>query len=112
MVRTAKLFCAALRFRHHGGGMMPANVIEGAQLPIFAPRHDQRLSREIGREKISFFPNLIGTADHLPRFGKHTLLFELANAWIEVPGRRDGPSMIQGILWIVEIKKVANVTLH
>src|SRR6266436_2057274 len=105
-------FCAALRIRHHGGRMMPANVIEGAQLPIVATRHHQRLAREIRRKKTSVFSHLIGAADHLPRFGKHTLLFELANAWIEVPGRRDGPGMIQRIMWIVEIKKVANVTLH
>jgi len=59
---------------------MPANVIEGAQLAIVAPRHDQRLSREIGREKTSLLAHLIGTPNHLPRFGKDALLLEFVDS--------------------------------
>src|SRR5207245_7377212 len=44
VIRAAKLLRAALRFGDYSGGMMPADVVEGAQLVVFAARHEARKS--------------------------------------------------------------------
>src|ERR1700687_863264 len=54
MIWAAKLFCAALRFSYDGRGVMPADIIKCAQLPIFATHDDYRLSGGVRRQKITF----------------------------------------------------------
>ncbi len=85
VIRTPELFRAAFRLRDHGRRMVPANVVKGAQHAITATRDNDRLSREVGREKTSFVSHLIGAPRHLPGFRKHTLLLEFVDARIEVP---------------------------
>ncbi len=81
--------------------MMPANVVEGAQLAVFTARHDDGLAREVRGKKVPFFPHLFGAPHHLPVFRKHALLFELMDVRIEIPRRRNRPGVIQRIIRIV-----------
>ena len=81
--------------------MMPAHVVKSAQLAILAPRHDDRLSRKVRGKEVSPVSHLVNAPGDLPRFREHTLLFEFVDVRIEVPGRRNRPSMIQRIMRIV-----------
>ena len=112
MVWAAELLRAALCFGDHDGRVVPADVVEGAQLAVITERDDDGLSGEVRGEKTSLVAHLIGAADNLPRFRKHAVLLQFVNAGIEVPRRRNRPGMIQRIVWIVEIKQVSHVSLH
>ena len=85
VIGTAELFCAALRFGDHRGGMMPANVVESSQLAVLTPRDDDRLSRKVRGKEISVFSHLVGAPHNLPSFREHALLFEFVDVRIEVP---------------------------
>src|SRR5437867_192601 len=85
VVRATKLLCGALRFGDHSGGMMPADIVKGAQLAVIAARDDDRLSGEVRGEEAAFVLHLIGAAHHLPGYRKHAALLESVDAGIEVP---------------------------
>ena len=112
MIRAAKLLRAALRFGDYSGGMMPADVVEGAQLVVFAARHDDRLSANVRREKLSLFLHLIHAPDDLPARREHVVLLQPRDRLIEIPRRRNRPGVVQRIVRIVKIKNVVNVSLH
>src|SRR4029077_641365 len=112
MIGTAELLRAALRLCDHRGRMMTANVVEGAQLGVITARDYDGLVGNVSRKEAPFISHLIGTAHNLPGLREHALLFELVDALIEVPRRRNRPGMIQRIMRIVEIKQVSYVSLH
>jgi hypothetical protein len=112
VIGAAELFRAALRFRHDRRGMVPAHVVKPAQSAIFPACHDDGFTRESGREKISFLSHLVCAANHLPRPAKHTLLLELFDLRVEIPRRGNGPSVVQRIVGIVQIQKIANISFH
>jgi len=89
-------------YKKHGR-MMPANVIERAQLPVLAPRHDDGLACEVSGKEVPLVPHLASAPHDLPAFREHTLPFEFVNARIEVPRRRNRPGVVQRIIRIVKI---------
>ncbi len=112
MVWAPELLRAALRLGHDRRGMMPANVVEPAQLSVISPRHYNWLAPKVRGEKTPLLPHLIGAPHHLPRFRKHALLLEFVDPRIEIPRRRNCPSVIQRIIRIVEIQQLSNIVFH
>src|SRR5258708_33144736 len=92
--------------------MMPANVVESAQLAVIAPCNHDGLSAKGSCKKVSLVPHLVRGPHDLPRFRKHALLFEFVDARIEIPRRRNRARVIQRSIRIVEIKQVSYVSLH
>ena len=103
MIGAAKLLGATLRFRDDGGSMMAADIIESAQLHIFAANYDDGFADNIGGEKLSRGLNLVGAAYGLPGFAEDGGIFELRDAVVEIPGRGNGGGVIQWVIRIVEI---------
>src|SRR5260370_7125171 len=91
---------------------MPADVVERAQLAVIASRYNNGFSGVVCGEETSFVTHLIGAPHNLPCFREHAALFEFVDARIEVPRRGNRPRLLQRIIRIVQIKKVANVALH
>jgi len=112
VVGAAELFRAALRLGDDGGGVMAADIVESAELVVIAARDDNGFAGNVRSEEISFFADLVDAADGLPGFCEDALLFEFVDARIEVPRRRNGPSVVEGIVGIVEIDEVVDVAFH
>src|SRR5439155_6328597 len=94
VIRATKLLCGALCFGDHSCGMMPADIVKGAQLAVIAARDDDRLSGEVRGEEAAFVLHLIGAADDLPCFREHAALLEFVDAGVEVPRGRNGPGVM------------------
>ena len=112
MIRTAELLRATLRIGDHCGGVMPANVVEGAQLRVIAADDHDRFAGEVGSEEFSFFANLIEAAGDLPCFAKYGGKLQCLNARVAVPGRGDGGGFLQRIGGIVQAQDFADALLH
>src|SRR6266403_738153 len=108
-MRRSKYF---IFFASRRGGMMPAYVVKRAQLVVFAARHDDGFTANVRREKFSLFLHLIHTSDDLPGRREHVVLLQPRDGLVEIPRRRNRPGVVQGIVWIVEIEDVVNVSLH
>src|SRR5260370_35801856 len=85
VVWAPELLPAAFRLGHDRRGMMPANVVEPAQLSVVSPRHYNWFAPKVPGEKTPLLPHLIGAPRHRPRFRKHALLLEVVDTQIEIP---------------------------
>jgi hypothetical protein len=111
MIRATKLFGTAMRFRNDGGGVMTANVVEGAEFAVIAADDDERLFVDIDGKELTGLLDLIEAADDLPVGGKDGVAFELRDAGVEIPGSGDGRGVFERIRGIVEIEDVADSAL-
>jgi len=59
MIWAAEILRAALRFGHHGGGVMAAHVVKRAEFSVIAANYNQRLLINVDREKLAGFFHLI-----------------------------------------------------
>lgn len=87
MIRAAEIRSVAGRLGDHGGGVMTADIIKGAEHAVGTTRNDKRFAIEIGGEKFAGLSDLIGAADHLPGAMEDGALFQFGEARIGVPGR-------------------------
>lgn len=108
MIRAAKLLGATTFLRDDSGGVMTANVEEGAKLAIVAANGDEWLFVHVDGEKLAGLADLIEASDHLPIGGEDAAALELIDAAIEIPGSGNGEGALQWIGRIVEIENVAD----
>src|SRR6202158_5722690 len=66
VVGAAKLSGAAVGFGDDGGGVMAANIVEGAEVRVVAADDDDGLAGDVGGEERTVFANLIEAAGDLP----------------------------------------------
>jgi len=111
VVRAAKLLCATFFLGNDGGGVMAADVAEGAELAVIAADDDKRFVVEVDGEELAGIFDLIEAAGDLPVRREDGIAFELGDTRIEIPGRGDGPGFLEGIGGIVKIEDVANAAL-
>src|SRR5207237_9671868 len=97
---------------HYTCRVMPPIVINGAQHAIFAPRHHELFTCQFRLEKVSFIPHLVRSAYDLPPPAEHTLLLQFLDLLVEIPWRRNRPRVIQGIVWVVQVQKIADISFH
>ena len=95
MIRTAKLWCFALRFSHHSGGVMTADIEKATQDIVAAANYDNRLAGDISRDVTARFGKLIQPGGKLPRTREDCLQLEFVKLFIGIPGGRDGPGVFQ-----------------
>lgn len=93
-------------FCDHSCGVMPADVIEGAQNPVRAADNDKRFAIEICREKFARFRNLIDAADHLPRSMEDCALLQFRDARIGIPRRRNSISMRKRCTSVISVNDI------
>lgn len=111
VVRAAELFRAAFLLGDDGGGVMAADVVEGAELAVIAADDEQRFVVDVDGEVLTGIFQLIVAANDLPVGGEDGVAFELADTRVEIPGRGDGGGLLEGIGGIVKIEDVADAAL-
>ena len=76
--------------RGDGCRVMTAYVKECAKFPIVACHRDNRFAGHFCSHKLSRFLYLVRATDHLPRLAEDSLLLQLCDSRIHIPGRRNG----------------------
>src|SRR5690349_11376758 len=92
--------------------MVAANVVEGAEGPVFAARDDERFAADISGDELTFFAELIETADDLPGGGENAGEFEIGEALVEIPGSGNGPGVFQRVARVVEVQDGFETRMH
>ena len=103
MIGATEIFRATLFFGNDRGGVMAADVIEGAEFAVVAADDDEGFLVDVDGEELAGFLDLIEMADDLPVGGKDGIALELRDAFVEIPGSRDGPSLFERVGGIVEV---------
>ena len=111
VVGAAKLFRATFFLWNDGGGVMPADVVEGAEFAVIAADDEERFAVDVDGEELARIFDLIEAADDLPVGGEDGVAFELGDARVEIPGRGDGGGVFEGMGGIVKIEDVADAAL-
>jgi len=112
MIGAAKLFGAAVGFWDDGGGVMAADVVEGAELRVVAADDDDGLAGDVGGKERAVFANLIEAAGDLPAFSEDGREFQFVNARVAIPGRGDGRGLLQRIGGIIQAQDFADALVH
>jgi len=112
VVGAAKLFGAAVGFGDDGGGVMAANIVEGAELRVVAADDDDGLAGDVGGEERTIFTNLIEAAGNLPAFSEDGRELQFVNARVAIPGRGNGRGLLQRIGGIVQVQDFADAVVH
>src|SRR5579859_3577687 len=76
VIRTAKIFFAALWFCDDRSSVMAADVVESAKYAVVATCDDDRFSCEICGEEVALLGDMVGTAGDLPVCGENGFVFE------------------------------------
>ena len=103
VIRAAHLVRASFRFRHHRRGVMAADVEESAQDIVAASHGDNWLAGDFGGYVITGFGELISARGKMPGTRKDRFLLKLKDAYVRVPGRRDGPRLSERGVGIVGV---------
>src|SRR5690349_3222073 len=74
---------------------MTAHVVKGTKLAVISSHYNQRLTRQLGCHEGSRLLQLFGTSHRLPCLTEHFLAFQLRNAFIHIPGRGNGVSVVE-----------------
>jgi hypothetical protein len=111
VIGAAEIFGAAAGFGDDRGGVMAADVIEGAEFAVIAADDHEGFFVDVDGEELAGLLNLIEAADDLPVGGEDTVALELFDALVEIPGRRDGMRFFEGSFGIVEIQDFADAAL-
>ena len=106
VVGAAELFGAALEFGDYGGGMVAADVVEGAELGIVAADDDDGFAGDIGGEELAFLADLVGPSDYMPGSAEDTHAFEFFDAFVPIPGGWDRGGFFERVAGVVEIEDV------
>src|SRR5262249_26916391 len=93
-------------------GVMAADVVEGAQETVFGANDNERLTRELGGEKLADVADLIKPANHLPAPAEDAGTLEFGDARVEIPGGGDGRGFFETVVWIIEVQNVSRAALH
>ena len=112
VIRAAKLFGAAVGFGDDGGGVVAADVVEGAELRVVAANDDDGLASDVSGEEFTIFADLIEAPGDLPAFSKYSRKLQFLNAGIAIPGRRKRGGFLQRIGWVVEVQDFADALVH
>ncbi len=112
VIGAAKLFGAAVGFGDDGGGVMAADVVEGAELRVAAADDDDGLAGDVGGEEFTIFANLIEAAGYLPAFSEHSRELQFVNARVAIPGRGNRGGFLQRIGGVVQIQDFADALVH
>src|ERR1700677_4280275 len=75
---------------YNRSGVVAANIVEGTQISVVAPNHDDRLTRHGGGNELPRILHLIGARDKLPRLAEYFKPLEFGKSRIHVPPRRNG----------------------
>src|SRR5260370_1317768 len=97
VIGAAKLLGGAVGFGDDGGGVMAADIVEGAKLRVVAANDDDGFAGEVGGEEITISGDLIEAAGDLPAFCKNGRELQFVNAWITIPGRGNRGGFLQRI---------------
>src|SRR5438270_10016149 len=95
VVRTLQDLCMAAGLSNNRGGVVPADVVEGAQSSLGAANDYDRLSRKPGADEVPWHPQLIGAGNQLPCLAEHVQPLQFSDARINVPGRGNSGSLWQ-----------------
>jgi hypothetical protein len=111
VIRTTKIFRATVRFRDHGRGMVAADIVKGAEFAVVAAHDDQRLFVHVDGEELAGCLDLVEVADNLPVGDKDGVTLELRDAFVEIPGRRNGPGFFERVGGVIQVENVAKRVL-
>src|SRR4029078_13593812 len=75
---------------------MPADVVEGAQLPVEAMRDHDRLIQDADGHEIAHSLELVSPRNELPRGPEDTLFLAPQDLSVEVEARREGRGAGEG----------------
>jgi len=112
VIGAAKLFGAAVGFGDDSGGVVSADVEEGAELVVVAADDDEGFTGDVGGEEVAGFAELVEAAEGLPGAGEDGLFFEGFDLWVAVPRGGDGVGVVEGGARIVEREEVVNGLRH
>src|SRR5262249_7389399 len=111
VIRAAEVSCAPIGFRDDGGGVVPADVVKGAELAIIAAHNDQGLLVDVDGEELAGVLDLVEMANDLPVGGEDGVAFELRDAFVEIPGGRNGPGLFERVAGVIEVEDIAKRAL-
>jgi hypothetical protein len=112
VIGAAKLFGAAVGFRDDGGGVMAADVVEGAELRVVAADDDDGLAGDVGGEERAVFANVIEAAGDLPAFSEDGRELQFVYARVAIPGRGNRGGFLERIGGIVQVQDFADALVH
>ena len=72
------------------GGMVAADIVEGAQGAVIAANHNDGFTGDEGRNELPWRLQLIGARDQLPGFAEYAQALQVRDAWIDVPSCGNG----------------------
>src|SRR6266478_12499 len=98
-------------FGNHLGGMMPTDVVEGAQLAIASADGHDRFSGHGRAHKSAGLFDLIGSADRLPGLAEDRQKLKFGDTRVNVPWRRDRRSFRQWCTVVVTCENLLDRTL-
>jgi len=73
-----------------GGGVMAANIVEGAQSAVIAANHDNRFTGHESGYELSRRLQLINARDQLPGLAEYAETLKFRKAGIYIPGCGNG----------------------
>jgi hypothetical protein len=96
----------------HGGSMMAADIVKSPQLVVRSPDYDERLAIQIKSEELARSGRLIGSSDGNPVAAKNLFVLDARDALVNIPGGRDGVSLLERGALVVKCQKVGEGQIH
>ena len=93
-------------FRDHSRRMVTANVVHRAQNVVIAAHNDYGSPAMVVVDELARFLQLFRPAHQLPCIAEDRLRFQVGDARVYIPGRRNGGSFGERSLIVVERKNV------
>src|SRR5580692_7104157 len=112
VIRTMQNGSLSARFSNHGGRVVTAHIVEAPQYTIVPADDDDRLSGDTGGDELAGLLNLLTPPYQLPRLAEDCVVFELSNARIHIPGRRDGRCLREVRVRVVSVENALDCALR
>ena len=92
--------------------MVPADVVERAQLLVAAAHDNKRFAGEIAGDVLAGLLHLVHSRHHLPCAPEYVLALQFGNARVHVPRSREGVRLLQRAPVVVGRKDVVQRRVH
>ena len=100
VIRALQTHRRAARLSHDSGGVVTADVEKSAQLAILPADHENRLSRNFSGDVLPRRGDLFRSSDHLPGAAENRIALQIGDAFVGVPGTRNGRSLTERLLGV------------
>ena len=112
MIRTMQHGSLSAGLSDNGGGVVTADVVEGAENVVVAANYNDRFTGHRGGHKLTRRLQLVRAGDELPAFAEHIEAFQFGDAGIHVPWRRNGGSLGKRRMVVVTGENLLKRCLH